>query len=362
MGAKKMSRKQRWFKEVVLTKDDFVYVGLDVHKKSIHVAIWLNNGIALTYVSPPKNELITNELKQLGPGLRKIVYEAGPTGFGLVRALREAELPAAIIAPSKTPTSRSQEAKTDRLDAQALAQLAAKDMLTEIAVPTLQEEADRQVSRLRDQLIAKRVRIRQQIKSFMLQHGITAPHGLSKWTQSGIKQLSVMPLPKHLRFCLNRYLDEQAFVVDQLLDIETKLNDIFQCKRHKKQIKILRSHPGIGIITSRQFRAEIFNPERFTTGSEIGKYIGFAPRTIETGDSHKDGKIMKTGRRRLRANLIEASWVWVSKDPKAKTTFSRLFRNTGNANKAIVGMARRLSIHLWAMLCTETYYQPSLSR
>ena len=177
MSIKTLSRKQKWFKEIVLTNDDSVYVGLDVHKKSIQVAIWLNYGIVLTYVSPLKSELIVKDLKQLHPALRQIVYEAGPTGFGLLRALREAKLPAAIIAPSKTPTSRSQEAKTDRLDAQALAKLAAKEMLTEIAVPTLQEEEDRQVSRLRDQLIAKRVRIRQQINSFLLRHGIEAPQG-----------------------------------------------------------------------------------------------------------------------------------------------------------------------------------------
>jgi transposase len=361
MSKKQLSHKQKWYKEVVLTKDDSVYVGLDVHKKSIHVAIWLNNGIALTYVCPPKYEPLVKDLEQLRPALKKIVYEAGPTGFGLLRALRKAKLPAAIIAPSKTPTSRSQEAKTDRLDAQALAKLSAKEMLTEIAIPTLQEEEDRQVSRLRDQLIAKRVRIRQQIKSFLLQHSIEAPKGLTRWTQSGIKQLSEMPLPKHLKFCVTRYLEEQAFIVEQILEIESELNDIFQSKRHKKQVKILRSHPGIGIVTSRQFRAEIFNPKRFATSDEIGKFVGFSPRTIETGDSHKDGRIMKTGRRRLRANLIEASWVWIGKDPKAKATFNRLLRNTGNANKAIVGIARRLTIHLWAMLCHNTYYQPSLS-
>ena len=70
MSKKVLSRKQKWLKEIVLTKDDSVYVGLDVHKKSIHVAIWLNDGIALTYVSPPRNELIVKDLKQLRPAWR----------------------------------------------------------------------------------------------------------------------------------------------------------------------------------------------------------------------------------------------------------------------------------------------------
>ena len=361
MSKKTVSHKQKWFKNIQLTTDDEVYVGLDVHKRSIHVAIWLNNGIALTFVSPPDYEKIIQDFNQLQPAIKKIVYEAGPTGFGLLRALRKAKLPAAIIAPAKTPTARSPESKTDRLDAQALAKLAAKEMLTEIAIPTILEEKDRQVSRLRDQLIAKRVRIRQQIKSFMLQHSISVPAGLGRWRLSGIKELASLSLPKQLRFCLDRYLDEHAFVTEQLSEVEKELNAIFQSKRHVKAIEILRSHPGVGVVVSRQYRAEIFHPTRFKTGNEVTRYIGFAPRVIETGESHKDGKIMKTGRRRLRANLIEASWVWIGKDPKAKSTFNRLLRNTGNANKAIVGLARRLSIHLWAMLCHETYYTPSLS-
>jgi hypothetical protein len=95
-------KKERFFKQVKLTSTDEVYVGIDVHKINCHIAIRLNGVIALTYVTPSDNPGIVRQMQQLQPAVRKIVYETGPTGFSLVRTLRAASLPAAVIAPSKT--------------------------------------------------------------------------------------------------------------------------------------------------------------------------------------------------------------------------------------------------------------------
>jgi transposase len=65
---------------------------------------------------------------------------------------------------------------------------------------------------------------------------------------------------------------------------------------------------------------------------------------------------MKAGQIKLRATLVEAAWAWVRVDPDAKETFRRLLSNTGEPNKAIAAMARRLAIHLWKMLCDDKFY------
>jgi transposase len=66
---------------------------------------------------------------------------------------------------------------------------------------------------------------------------------------------------------------------------------------------------------------------------------------------------MKAGQIALRANLLESAWAWVRVDPAAKETFNRLLSNTGEPNKAITAMARRLAVHLWKMLCDDKMYQ-----
>ncbi len=104
MAVKKtLSRKQRFFNKINLTTDDEVYVGIDVHKKNCHIAIRLNSALAITFVAPSDNIAIARMMCKLNPALKQIVYEAGPTGFSLARALEKASLPVAVIAPSKTP-------------------------------------------------------------------------------------------------------------------------------------------------------------------------------------------------------------------------------------------------------------------
>jgi transposase len=109
------------------------------------------------------------------------------------------------------------------------------------------------------------------------------------------------------------------------------------------------------------FAAELFNPKRFNNKEEIAKYVGLAPTIIQSGRSLRDGPISKTGRPQLRSTLIQAAWVWIAKDSQARQVYLRIARNTGQKNKAITAMARKLAIHLWKMLCNnEPYRKTSL--
>ncbi len=174
---KRLSKKESWFKENNFTAEDEIYVGVDVHKVHYHVAIWHNGRIGCVYLMSSDNNKLLRDLKRIRGSLKNIVYEAGPTGYALVRPLRSAKLPAEVVATTKTPRMVDSAGKTDRLDCQQLAEYAAKGLLTYITIPTEQQESDRQVVRLRDQLMSKRKRVMQQIKSFFLQYGIAWPGG-----------------------------------------------------------------------------------------------------------------------------------------------------------------------------------------
>ena len=164
-----------------LDTGEVAHVGVDVHKASFHVAVVTDlRGLVATWTQPASPELLVERLDAIREQVAQVVYEAGPTGFDLVRRLRAAGYSAEVIAPSKIPTMPGPEAKSDRLDCRKLAVFAQKGLLRSVRVPDEQEEADRQVVRLREQLARKLRVIQQQIKALLLQHGIAEPAGSSK--------------------------------------------------------------------------------------------------------------------------------------------------------------------------------------
>jgi len=351
-----LSKKQNWFNRINLTKDDKLYIGVDVHKNSYAIAAWLNNAIAVDFVMPADNHQLASMLKKQRIALKKVVYEAGPTGYSLVRTLEKAKLPIQIIAPSKTPRQSAPTSKTDRLDCRKLAEYAAKGLLKPITPPSVRQEANRQLCRIRENIIDKQRNIKLQIKSFLLQHSIAEPDGLASWSIRSLEKLSQIRLSSQLRYCLDIMLEQLHFLKAQLRLTEKQLCNTFAKESLDAKVKMLMTHPGIGPTIARQFATEIFNPGRFKDKTEIAKYIGLAPMISQSGQSLREGPITKTGRPQLRSNLVEASWIWIRKDAHAYKTYTRILRNTGHSNKAITAMARKLAIHLWRMSCDNRPY------
>jgi transposase len=347
-----------WFKDNVFTVQDAIYIGIDVHKKQYHVALWYEGSLKYSFVMSSDNQQVVRKLSRIKVAVKKVVYEAGPTGYSLARLLAAEGFPVAVVAASRTPRKSDNSAKTDSLDCRQLAEYAAKGLLTYIRIPSEEQEAERQVVRLRDQFVSNRKRIRQRIKSFLLQHGIRWPGESDCWSGRTMAALKDLSLRSELHYVLDKYLLELTFLDEQIKEVESKLKEVFRKERHIEHARILRSHPGIGPVVSLQFMTEMFDWRSFRTAGQVSKYIGLCPRVHQSGDKRKDGPITKTGRRQLRANLIEAAWVWIGHDEEANRVFRRILGNTGCSQMAIVGMARRLAIRLWRMLCRGERYRP----
>ncbi len=123
--------------------------------------------------------------------------------------------------------------------------------------------------RLHNQLRDKRGRIKHQIKSLLLQHNIPEPDGLDDWTKQSIVQLRNIKLCPQLRFTLGVMLDELNYLLTQIKRVQRELKNIYSKEHHSRQMEILQSHPGVGPITARQFRAEVFSPERFDKPTQL---------------------------------------------------------------------------------------------
>src|SRR5512143_1370723 len=343
-----------------LEQGEAVHVGVDVHKASYSVALFSDRrGLITTWVQPARPEILLERLSPLREGIAQVVYEAGPTGFTLARRLRSEGFNAQVIAPSKLLAPVGPEAKSDRLDCRRLAQLSAKGLLHPVRVPTEQEEADRQVLRLRELLVRKTRSVQSQIKGFLLQHGIAEPAGLARWSKKSVAALRGLTLLPELRFCLDLLLDELAHTQEQVQRATERLKGLAEARRHRKAVAVMSSVPGVGVVTAAAFRLELPEPQRFDHEGQVARMTGLAPQVRQSGETRREGGLLKSGNARLRTALVEAAWRWVACDESAARTYRRLVANTGSGQKAVVGMARRLGVLLWRLSVRGEVYRPA---
>ena len=356
---KRVSGSRRVGKEIRLLAKEAAFVGIDVHKKTYSVCVWTEGREWVAqWIQPADVEALCRRLEPVHSQIGRVVYEAGPTGFTLVRALRSRGFSADVVAPSKTPVAPGRADKCDRRDARNLARLNGKGMLSAIYVPAPQEEADRQVLRRRWQMVADGCRTQHRIKSFLLQHGIAEPAGLRYWSRAAVAELRGLALRAELRFCLDLLLDDLDHGRAKLVAAARKVQELAAAERHAADVARMRSVPGVGVITPMTFTTELPHPERFPTPEAIGAITGLAPRVRRSGESAKGGPILKTGNAHLRRVLVQSAWQWVRKDPAAKGLFGHLLGETGCKQKAIVAVARHLAILLWHLVTTESTYTP----
>src|SRR5690606_32329235 len=168
-------------------REDISYVGLDVHKSFIQVAVIpAGTGDVVewrTPNTPSKVSAMIRKLRQVGGSSLEVCYEAGPTGYGLARKLNEHGIVCRVIAPSLIPKKPGQRVKTDRRDAKKLAQYLKAGLLTEVQPPTPEEEARRELCRARMAAKEDEKRARQRIGKFLLRQGRVYREGKVPWTK-----------------------------------------------------------------------------------------------------------------------------------------------------------------------------------
>jgi transposase len=355
MKEKKTSNLEQFFVESAGRK---IWIGVDVHKRSYSVAVCRDDGVIVSWKTTADNDALVKQLSGHGIEIKALVYESGPTGFGLARACRDAGIPVIVAAPSRVIRPVSPTAKTDSLDCRKLAHLAAKDMVRSIAVPSEEEEALRALQRRRHQLADSRRKVRQRIRGFLLFHGLQEPTGLDNWSNAAVAALMDMPMNPVLREVLDDYLEELRHVKGKIARLENSLAK-HTAALHQRRLACLQSVPGVGRIVACSFLSELFRPERFQRGEEVSAYLGLAPFVRHSGEKSPAGRLRPTGHTRLRSLLVEAAWIWKGRDPGVQAYYGRMLCNTGLAQKAITAVARKLAIILWRLACETRVYRPA---
>ena len=161
------------------------FVGLDVHKETIAVAV-ADSGTA----APRPLGVIRNDLDELRKMLRKVgspnhlrvCYEAGPCGYVVYRFLTRLKIDCSVVVPSLIPRRPGDRVKTDRRDALGLARLLRSGELTATWVPDQQHEALRDLVRAREDAVQDHLRARHRLTKFLLRLGVAAPAGVQAWS------------------------------------------------------------------------------------------------------------------------------------------------------------------------------------
>jgi transposase len=311
----------------------------------------------MTQVCPADPQGLVEQLQRLSIRVSAVAYEAGPTGFGLARALRAAGIEVLMAAPNRIPRAVTPGAKTDRLDCQRLAEYTAKGLIRSIAVPTPEQEAQRSLQRRRHDIVDSVRRCKQRIKGFLLFLGLPEPKEVEHWQRGAAEAVLALPMEPHARLTLESHLRELTFYRDELSKVEEQLRQM--ARQNSLVLACLQSVPGVGEVVARTFLLELFGPERFHRAEEVSSYLGLAPMVRHSGEKAPPGRLRPAGQTRLRSLLIEAAWTWRLRDPYARDLYNRFLGRMGIPQKAITAVARKLAVILWRLYLERRPYRPA---
>lgn len=282
-------------------------VGLDVHARSVvGYAVDARSGGHWSRRMGADPVEVAGWIRGL-PGPARATYEAGPTGYGLARFLRCEGIDTIVAAPSKLSRPVGDKVKTDRRDAQLLAQLLQVGQIVAVAVPTEAQEASRDLVRARGAASLDLSRSRQRISKLLLRHGILYPQDTT-WTKVHLDWLTRQRFDDPaLHAAYESSLQAILFATSRLAQLDTDLGPIVKASPYADLVARLGCLRGISTLTGFGLAVEIGDWHRFT-GATIGAYLGMVPSEYSTGASRKQGGITKTGNGHARRLLVEAAW------------------------------------------------------
>ena len=326
------------------------FIGMDVHKNSITIAIadQGRRGSARAYGA------INNDLGALNKFCRKMVstasqlqfvYEAGPCGYGIYRHLTDKGFDCMVAAPSLIPKKSGERIKNDRRDAKQLARLHRAGELTGVYVPDAQDEAMRDLTRAREDAVCATRKAKQRLKAFLLRHRIVYS-GRSKWSKAYFNWLSDIAMAHSAQqAALQEYIDavhESINRVDRLTD---HIRQLVPSWRLASVVAALQAARGVSLIVAVTVLAEIGDLRRFEHPNQLMAYLGLVPSEHSSGDKIKRGHITKTGNGHARKVLVEAAWAYRMKPRVSRVLLKR--------QQELSDQVRQISWKAQLRLCTR---------
>ena len=370
-----------------------LYLGLDVHKDSIVIAL----------AEPgSKGEIrsfgtITNDMGRLEHALGRIrkahpgahlevAYEAGPCGFGIARRLKQLKVSCLVAAPSLIPKQPGAPFKTDKRDARGLARLLRAGELTAVYIPESTDEAIRDLCRARTDAVDDHRRCRHRLKGFLLRHSFRY-QGKANWSQPHMRYLRELVLPHPaMKTILEEYLQGIDAAHARVKRIEDSMLTLLQTWRLKPAVEALMAFRGFQLVAAMITVSELGDIHRFAHPRQLMTYLGLVPTESSSGPHQRQGGISRCGNSHQRWLLTECAEHYalppkISKELSRRqegqseairalswkaqnrlhTRFIKLLGRRLQRNKAKVAIARELCGFIWALLRTQDCYKQPIS-
>jgi transposase len=282
-------------------------VGLDVHARSV-VACGLvqETGEVLERRLTPGYGEILEWIRGL-PGPATVTYEAGPTGFGLARALESAGIECVVAAPSKLQRPAGDRVKTDARDARHLARLLHLGEITAVTVPSMEQEAARDLVRAREDCRGDLMAARHRLSKLLLRQGIVYYDGKA-WTWKHEQWLRTHRFDAHgLQLAYDSAFDTMLSTLDRRTRLDDAITEMAADSVFTPVVTRLGCVRGIATLTAFGLATEIGDWHRLT-GRSIGAYVGLVPTENSSGATRSQGGVTKTGNGHARRLLVEAAW------------------------------------------------------
>jgi len=313
--------------------------GLDVHAASVSVAIVRGDELLSEVRLPYDPEQVAGGRRRWGAA--RACYEAGATGFGLARHLREAGLACDVVAPGLVPKRATDRVKTDRRDARKLALLYQGGMLTPVWVPSAEQEAVRDLLRACEDARQDRARARQRLGKFLLRterHPPGASWGVSRRQWLG-RQAFEHPARQA---AYDDYLLTCDLADRRIEALEREIAGWAEHEELRALVGRLRCLRGVDTLTALGLVAEIGDFARFASAPAFMAYLGLAPSQSSSGERSHRGAITRTGNTHARRMLIEAA----HNQRRRPARSAHLVRRQAGQPAPIVESAQRAQLRL----------------
>jgi len=326
-------------------KESTVFVGLDVHKDTIFVALAPEAGEAIAVGqivnTPAAVAKLVRRLAGRHGGL-SFAYEAGPCGYELYRQLRSLGYACLVAAPSLIPRRPGDHVKTDRRDALTLSRLLRLGELTAVWVPDARHEAIRDLVRCREDFKCVERRSRQRLCSFLLRHGRS--YAKSNWTQEHRRWLRSQQFDiAELSTVFAHYLHAIVEAEERIVLLEREMEASLAGWSLAPLVRGLLAMRGVKLVTAMTVAAELGDLSRFDRASQLMSFVGLVAGERSSGCTRRQLGITKSGNRHVRRVLVESAWSY-----RHKPSWSNAHRaRARDASEAVRQIAWKAQQRLW---------------
>lgn len=345
------SNNSSFFEKVLL------FIGIDVHKAKWVVTVRTYDLELKTFSMKPSAEELEDFLLRNYPAADyRIVYECCFSGFWIYDYFSEKGYNI-IVTPTNRIYKDGSTIKTDKIDSRKLAFQLSRGLLRKVMVPGKKIREYKYIFRIYDKQKMRKGQILRQIKAFLEQKN--HPLKWEKWNKGLVERLKQLKFEGELfNVKFNNLLKEYEFVLSQIKDSEQIIEKIKQEDQGLgERIRRIEKINGIGIISSVRLCLYLFDrKDRFECSEKLNHYLGLTPSERSSGEKVTRGRSGMYGNKQLRSIIIQLAWMTVRKDGALLDKFERVYKTSGNKQKAIVAVARKLMTKIFAVVQKEEEY------